>query len=96
MIVNMTANVSANLSAKLSASVSARESGNVSANLSANVSVNVSAIVSGTNIFTRAGIEEQAEAMWSSLAAQVKQDYGKEHFDVRVAQMKGYSDGGVR
>ena len=63
--------------------------------------VNVSIIepgnfVAATGIFTKESIQRVGENMWESMPEEVRQDYGKDYFDKKVATMAYYSNIGTR
>ncbi|XP_030082861.1 D-beta-hydroxybutyrate dehydrogenase, mitochondrial-like isoform X2 [Serinus canaria] len=52
--------------------------------------------VAATGILTAAGIDRQAEALWSGATDTVRQDYGSEHFARHVATMKSFVSSGLK
>ncbi|XP_063023045.1 D-beta-hydroxybutyrate dehydrogenase, mitochondrial-like isoform X2 [Melospiza melodia melodia] len=58
--------------------------------------VEPSNFVAATGILTAAGIDRQAQALWSGAALAVRQDYGSEHFARHVATMKSFVSSGLK
>jgi len=50
--------------------------------------------IAGTNIFNEKFVQSQADSMWSSMDDDIKNAYGKEHFDKKVAVMRSYMNNG--
>jgi len=51
--------------------------------------------IAGTNIFNQQFVTSQADYMWGNMTDEVKNCYGKEYFDSKVATMAGYMKGGI-
>ncbi|XP_057886806.1 D-beta-hydroxybutyrate dehydrogenase, mitochondrial-like isoform X2 [Melospiza georgiana] len=60
------------------------------------VLIEPSNFVAATGILTAAGIDRQAQALWSGAALAVRQDYGSEHFARHVATMKSFVSSGLK
>nr|XP_030136775.3 D-beta-hydroxybutyrate dehydrogenase, mitochondrial isoform X2 [Taeniopygia guttata] len=52
--------------------------------------------VAATGILTAAGIDRQAEALWSGATDTVREDYGSEYFTRHVATMKSFVNSGLK
>ncbi|XP_015493313.1 D-beta-hydroxybutyrate dehydrogenase, mitochondrial-like isoform X2 [Parus major] len=52
--------------------------------------------VAATGILTAAGIDRQAEALWSGATDTVREDYGREYFTRHVATMKSFVNSGLK
>ncbi|XP_023788859.1 D-beta-hydroxybutyrate dehydrogenase, mitochondrial-like isoform X2 [Cyanistes caeruleus] len=52
--------------------------------------------VAATGILTAAGIDRQAEALWSGATDTVREDYGREYFTHHVATMKSFVNSGLK
>merc|ERR1712198_370600 len=50
--------------------------------------------IAGTNIFNEKFVISQAEQMWQEMGEEVKQAYGREHFDKKVSVMRSYMNNG--
>ncbi|CAH2247861.1 D-beta-hydroxybutyrate dehydrogenase, mitochondrial-like [Pelobates cultripes] len=52
--------------------------------------------IAATNIFTKDGVEKQAEEMWEKASDVVQEDYGKPYFIQQVARMKSFVSSGSK
>ncbi|XP_041270432.1 D-beta-hydroxybutyrate dehydrogenase, mitochondrial-like isoform X4 [Onychostruthus taczanowskii] len=60
------------------------------------VLIEPSNFVAATGILTAAGIDRQAEALWSGATDTVREDYGSEYFTRHVALMKSFVNSGLK
>ncbi|XP_002128232.3 D-beta-hydroxybutyrate dehydrogenase, mitochondrial-like [Ciona intestinalis] len=51
--------------------------------------------IAGTSIFTKDGVKKLGDSMWEKMPDNVKEDYGKKLFDLRVAEMQTYCSKGM-
>ena len=51
--------------------------------------------VAATGIFTKDSIQRVGDNMWASMPEEIRQDYGKDYFDKKVATMAYYSNIGT-
>jgi len=51
--------------------------------------------IAGTNIFNEKFVKAQADMMWENMDEEVKEAYGRKHFDQKVDVMNAYMVGGI-